>query len=365
MKIQRIKSIDIFRGLCMAWMILNHLISWWLNNKYSWLHGITVMILDPIGASGFLFISGVSIALSYKNRVTSVEYNHRWLRNSYLFRAFCIFLIAMIYNTTISLYLNSLLWIWTWFVLLTVAISMFISWPLLKTSKIFRILLGIFIIIANQYLFSVLLPYRGENNVFGVFFHILYHRMGQDPILSFFPFFLFGTVIGDILFESYNNLNENSKKKYLKINLIIPSLAIGSLLIISGILFIFPNFLERTSFSWIIYSLGIELLIFSLLLIFEEFIINDIKKSFKFLFYYSYYSLTVYLGHNLLYFLFFESLNIYDIWIFILATFIILGLLLRFIYKKWGAKASIKIQIGKLSSILTMKIEAHKRNQDK
>ncbi len=75
----------------MAWMILNHLISWWLNNKYSWLHGITVMILDPIGASGFLFISGVSIALSYKNRVTSVEYNHRWLRNYIFFVPFVFF----------------------------------------------------------------------------------------------------------------------------------------------------------------------------------------------------------------------------------------------------------------------------------
>lgn len=364
MKIQRIKSIDIFRGMCMAWMILNHLINWWLKSKFSWLHGITVMILDPIGASGFLFISGVSIALSYKNRVMSVEYNHRRLRNSYLFRASFIFVIAMIYNITITLTLNNILWLWTWFVLLTVAVSMFISWPLLKTSKIFRVLLGIIIMIANQFLFSVLLPYRGKNNALGVFFHILYHRMYQDPILTFFPFFLFGTVIGDILFDSYNNPDENSKKKYLKINLIIPALAIGSLLVIFGILFKFPTFLERASFSWIIYSLGIELLIFSLLLIFEEFIIIGTKKSYKFLFYYSYYSLTVYLGHNLLYFLFFKSLNIYNIWIFIFAIFLILGLLLRVIYKKWRSKASLKMQVGVLSSILTMKIEMFKWNRD-
>ena len=63
LKLQRIKSIDIFRGLCMAWMILNHLINWWLKSEFFWLHGVAVMILDPIGASGFLFISGVKLRI--------------------------------------------------------------------------------------------------------------------------------------------------------------------------------------------------------------------------------------------------------------------------------------------------------------
>ena len=57
MPTQRIKSIDIFRGLCMSWMILTHIIDWWLNNEYEWLHRATIMIVDPIGASGFLFMA--------------------------------------------------------------------------------------------------------------------------------------------------------------------------------------------------------------------------------------------------------------------------------------------------------------------
>ncbi|MHA1351055.1 MAG: heparan-alpha-glucosaminide N-acetyltransferase domain-containing protein [Promethearchaeota archaeon] len=67
-KMQRFKSIDIFRGMCMSWMFLTHLIDWWFSGG-DWLQTGTVGIIDPIWASGFLFISGVSVALSYRNRM--------------------------------------------------------------------------------------------------------------------------------------------------------------------------------------------------------------------------------------------------------------------------------------------------------
>ncbi len=54
-------------------------------------HQSTVMIFDSLGASGFLFISGVSIALSYRNKLNKVnstqEYSYRTVRNHYLMRA--------------------------------------------------------------------------------------------------------------------------------------------------------------------------------------------------------------------------------------------------------------------------------------
>ena len=57
MKVQRLKSIDVFRGLCMFWIVLTHLIDWWLKSEFVWLHRITVMLFDSFGASGLLFIS--------------------------------------------------------------------------------------------------------------------------------------------------------------------------------------------------------------------------------------------------------------------------------------------------------------------
>jgi len=302
----------------MSWMILAHLIDWWLKSEFSWLQSLTSKILDPIGASGFLFISGLSITLSYRNKTikTSItrDFNTRIVRNSYLLRAFFIFIIAMIYNIIISLSLKDLSWIWTWYVLLTAAISLFMTWPLLKTPRFFRILLGIIILILNEILLSILLPYDGDSNLFGLFFHILYHNIYQDPILTFFPFFLFGTVIGDTIFRTFFlNQSEEDKKRSFGYNFLIPSIICGVFLIALGMLLNFPTFLMRRSFSWAIYSIGIDVFLISIFLIFEVFEIIRPHKSYKFLFYYSYYSLTIYLAHNFLYFLFFQQLNVINI----------------------------------------------------
>lgn len=361
MKPQRLKSVDIFRGLCMAWMVLSHLIDWWIKSEYNWLHSLTIMIIDPIGASGFLFISGISIALSYRTRLNKVrvsgDYNYRMIRNSYLFRAFFIFLIALVYNIPVAIYFKDPSMIWTWFVLLTAAISLFLAWPLLKTSKLFRISIAIIIIILHFFIVSWLLPFQGDSNIFGLLFHMLYNIIHQDPILIFFPFFLIGTVIGDIIYEVINlnpdeNQNIHFKKKFL-----IPMLIIGFFLIISGIFLNNPQFLRRRSLPWIIYSIGIDIILLSILISIEKFNIIKTKKSYKFFFYYSYYSLTIYLAHNLLYFLFLHQLNLISIWLFAVASFFSIGFIFRIIYKRWEEKASIKVQIGKLSLDITTRIE--------
>ncbi len=369
MKNLRLKSIDIFRGLCMSWMVLNHVIDWWVKSEFMFLHSITVRILDPIGASGFLFISGISTMISHRRNLLkakiSEDYNSRMIKNAYSFRTLFIFIIAIFYNIPTAIALFNPSYIWTWFVLLTVAVSLFIAWPLLRTSKIFRVFIGIGIILLHEFLIIILSPFKGDMNILGVIYHFIYHDINQDPILVFFPFFLFGTVIGDLLYDSYIQKNHINNKKILKNNFIIPTIITGISLIIVGILLKFPNFTDRISLSWIIYSLGIDILLFSILLIFEEFIITDTKKSYKFLFYYSYYSLTIYLSHNILYFLFLKQLNLITIWFSAIGTFIFLGLLFRAIYKKWGAKASVKVQISRLSLGLTSRIEEMLKNREK
>ena len=166
---KRLKSIDIFRGICMGWMFLGHLLDWWLKAEYFSLKNFTHSILDPIGASGFLFISGVSIAISYR--------------------------------------------IWTWFVLMTAAFSLLITWPLFKLSKKTRIFICFSIWIINQFIYNFLSPHQGLTTLQGVFYHILYNDLSQDTLLNFFPFFLFGTVVGDVLYEINFNKKTTTKKK--------------------------------------------------------------------------------------------------------------------------------------------------------
>jgi len=345
----------------MAWMILGHLTGWWLRGEDFWLAIFINIILDPIGASGFLFIAGVSIMLSYRKRLlkskNSEEYTYRMIRNEYLFRAFFILIIALIYNTCVAIAINDFTWIWTWFILMTIAISLFMAWPLLKTSKFLRLALGIIIWIGDKLVFDILILYEGQPNFFGVLFHFLYSEYTLEPILTFFPFLLFGTVIGDVIYDIFDMNNLEDRKKTFKNNFLIPSIIIGGFSILLNVIFLFPEFLVRRTIPWLVYTLGIDLILISVLLTFEIFNFIKTEKSYRLLFYYSYYSLTVYLGHNILYFLFLDMLNAFNIWFFVVGAFFTIGLILRSVYKKWSEKASIKLQLGKLSFSLARNIE--------
>ncbi len=358
---QRFKSIDIFRGLCMSWMFLGHLIGWWIKPEFFWLESLTFSIFDPMGASGFLFISGVSMALSYRNRMYRVEVvkdiSYSRVKLSYYLRASFLLIIAIIYNLSIAVTISDLSWIWTWFVLMTAAFSLLIIWPLFKVSKKTRIVIGFSIWFGGQFIYYILVPFQYQENLQGILYHILFNDFSQDPLLLFFPFFLFGTVVGDVINEINNNKIIEIRRKAIKEKLLIPMVVISLLLISIGVLFSFPNFLIRSSFSWLIYTLGINLMILLILIILEEYNVFKTKKNYRVFFYFSYYSFTVYLGHNFLYFIFYESLNLIQIWIATLLTFVIFNLILRLIYKKWGWKASLKAALGKLSFKSAGKIE--------
>ncbi|GAG95893.1 unnamed protein product, partial [marine sediment metagenome] len=255
-------------------------------------------------------------------------------------------------------------WIWAWNVLQTIAVSLLLTWPLLKTSKTIRIVLGIVILVADQCILILLTPYMGQPNMYGVFYHILFNPLDQYIILSFFSVFLIGTVVGDVFFEINNIKNQEERKRAIKYDFIKFSLLIGIILMIFGAIFSFPDFLYHGTFSSMVYSIGTVLVLLSILLYIEEFEVVKTKKSYRFFYYFSFYSFTIYLAHNPLYIIFFRQLNAFTIWIAIVGTTIFITLLLKGVHKKWGRKASLKTQLAILSLIILNKIEQKERKNN-
>jgi len=362
---KRIKSIDTIRGFSI-FLMLFHLVEWWIRTEDIWVFIIVVGIVGELAASGLLFISGVSAIILFRSRFAKAESSHDYsikqVKNEYLFRGLIILVIALIFNIIIAIGEINPLNIWIWFIPLTLAISLLLAFPLLKTSKAFRILLAVILWMIHYYLLSFLLPYQGQTNFFGVLFHILYNSIDLHPLLYYFSFFLIGTVIGDVIYESYLNDGQKERRLIMKKKLLLPSLIIGPILILVGVFFQFPRFLEHISFSSTVYTLGFFLTLMSTLLVYEEFEVIKIKKSYRFFFFYSYYSLTVFFSHYLLYFIFLGQLNPLNIWIAVVGTFILFTLLIRVIYKKYGVKASLKVHIGRISREVARRLEAKKRN---
>ena len=374
---KRIKSIDIIRGFAIVCMFLYHIQIWWIKDSDLWITDILYSSYAILGTTGFLFISGVSTMISYRNRLARINetYTRKTMKNEYFLRALFILITALLFNIFVSFTFGEPTDIWKWFILLTIAFSLFMSWPFLKISKTLRITFSVAIWIFDQFLVVFLVNFQDEFNFFGVLYYILYNSLDQDPILTFLPFFLIGTVIGDLIYEVIEIKESKAIKRHIKKKILTPCLLIGTILVISGIIIQVPNelnkgsfewmdklpdFLNRGTLPWMIFALGFEILLISILFSIEEFEMIKNEKSYRFLFYFSYYSFTTYLIHNLLYFLFLDLLNIYNVFIITFITLILFGLLLKLLYKKLGGIVSLKVQIGRLSAGLAKKIDEKK-----
>ncbi|MFX1480376.1 MAG: heparan-alpha-glucosaminide N-acetyltransferase domain-containing protein [Promethearchaeota archaeon] len=364
---KRIKSIDIFRGLGMVYIMVGHMIDWWSRPVDDWLFFVYVSLFSALGAAGFVFISGVSTIISYRKKVDKAKntegYNLKMVKREYLFRSVMILGVALAYNLIVVIEFSDPLIIWKWFIILTVAICLLFAWPFLKTSKLVRIIIGIMIWIINQIILAFLLPHEGELNFSGVLFYLFYNSLDQNPILSFITFFLIGTVVGDVLYEFSLIESIIEKRIAFRKKILIPFFSSGIVLIAIGIPILYPNlFTEKiltinTNLWWLIYSLGLDIIIILIFFIIEEYKIIKTKHSYKFLFYFSYYSLTLFLLQNLNFILFYDLLNRYNIWFFIVATVITYGLLLKFLYRKLERKISLKVQIGRIAILIARKLE--------
>ena len=361
---QRIKSLDTFRGFIMLAMVWVHLCEWWLRGEDIWFSNAIVPILKLIFGPGFLLIAGISITLSYRKSLIKItridDFNYNILKKEYFFRATFILIVALGYNSFVALQFMNPLDLWKWFMLLTMSISLFLAWPLLKAPKYVRLVLAVIIWILNYFIFLYLLPFQEQINVNGILYYFLYNSIDVIPFPHYISFLLIGTIVGEVIFDIYQIDNQKERKLLLKKRIIFPSLMLGVFFITLSVILDFQLSLERTSFIWIIFAMGINLILLSAFLGFEDFKLRVNKRRIKFLFYYSYYSLTIYLVHNISFFFFHKQLNLFQFWIFVTLYSFLFGFVLRLVHNKYGPKFSIKIQIGRLSSELAKRLEKMK-----
>jgi hypothetical protein len=356
----RFKGIDIFRGICIFYMTFGHMLNWWLTKTDFWLYDFLWNVGAPIGGAGFLFVSGLSASLSYRKQLAktldSDEFSIKRARNEYLIRALEIFVISTLWNTFGYLYLG-LPGIWLWFVLQTISISLLMAWPLLKTTRLFRLFICFCFWIGNELILTLLAPHSGEVSGLGILYFILYNSPEQNVILGYFPFLLLGTILGDILFEASIIKDPTEQSFFLKSKFINTNIISGLGAIMLGFFLNYPAFMNKQTFSSHMFIVGIELLIISLLIYIKDLKNYKFKKSFSFFEFYSYYSFTIFLLHHLLFFLFQPQFNALEIWLYIVPIMSLWTLLFRFIYTKIGKFASVKFIFNKIAVYLAEKVD--------
>ena len=359
----RYKVVDTGRGIAIFGMVVAHMLNWWLTEQDFWFYTFFGIWVASAGAVGFLFISGASATLSLKRRTMELKKGDKFffhlIRRVYFLRALLLLGVALIYNTIIAIMVGDFIWIWAWNILQAIAISLFLTWPFIKTSKIFRIIVGIIVLVVNELILAFLLPYQGQVNFYGILFYILYNPIEYYILLPYFSMFLLGTVLGDILHDLGQIEDPQERKGAFRSHLII-TLILGPTLMIAGI-FIIPDFERHASIASVTYGLGLLLVFYTVLMYYDIFEPIKLKKEHRFLYFYNYYSFTIYLGHNVIFFLFYRQFTVITIWIPMIITMIIISLIVIFLYKKLGAKASLKAGLSVVSFFLATNKEQRRR----
>lgn len=366
---KRLRSIDTFRGICILWMIIGHSMGWWIISQdyYTELFFYINVLVDAMGAAGFLFISGMSLTLSYHEKLEKVkiidDYTYERFRCEYLLKAVLLLFIGIGYNLIVVFRDMNIQNLWSWFIFQTIPFCMILFWSLFKINIILKAGIAIGILIFNEIIYVLLVPFRGNfESIFGIIYYFMFNQVELSPFFRYFPFFIIGSLIGDLLYSKISQEKEFAKKDIM-ISFNLSLMIIGISLIFASLYIIPFEILERFNISWPIYAIGVHLLSFSILLSIESSIPIKLKKKYRFFFYFSYYSFTIFLLHYPIYFIFTDKLSAVQFFPIILITIIIIRFFLVLMYEKFESKFSLKYQLGRLSINLVHYFE--KRNSKK
>ncbi|MCK4384089.1 MAG: hypothetical protein KAW66_12390 [Candidatus Lokiarchaeota archaeon] len=111
--------------IAMIWL---HLSEWWLSGDSQWFANSTLQVAQYIFWVSFQFISGMSAFIFYKtrklNQQTSKSNNEKSVKREFILRATLLLIVSLIYNSGIAIAILNPLYIWSLFMLLSIAISL-------------------------------------------------------------------------------------------------------------------------------------------------------------------------------------------------------------------------------------------------
>ena len=360
-KTERIRTFDILRGTSILLMLIAHIGNYWLTPDSRWLVGFFFLIFNVQGTNGFTFVAGVGFGYSWWRSLSqSSEFNEisRKLhqrknpQRKYpqitrtVIHTLVLFGISIGFNLISAIVRKSNVWfeyVWYWNILQTIAVCRVLGMILLRIKIKFRLVFLGIIILCGYFLTRWIVPdLIFDPNVIGsdlraFLFYLLYNPLHADGLLFFLPFFILGTVAGELFWKNSAEFSSNTQISPKGLKILRIGIIVGAFSMIAGIslgwnpvpydygwnllqqLNTHPNiqwggiplFLVANSVPWTLYCLGFEVLF--MIFIFKR--VDIRKKQNKktqgpktpprlfMVELFGRFSLSIYLGHYLLLFL--------------------------------------------------------------
>ena len=255
----RLKSIDVLRGLCVLLMTVGHMYYFW-TEKFEGMIGATTQFIIIIAAPIFPLVSGCSYYLSINKRIKNETpklkiFTYILKRSVFIFIISTLFLF--IFGFIFGLPFTSIIY-WSIFQVIAISMLVFFIIPFLKRNLRMMLYMGIFLLIFL--IGHIIIHFKIES------LYILISG-GNFPFFPWGNFFLFGIFIGDFILE----LSEEQVNRFLFI-----FLSTGIILIIFFIGGVYS--ISYLFISIFFKNLGIFFIIFPIL-----YYILDVKEKDTFL----------------------------------------------------------------------------------
>ena len=395
---KRVITIDFLRGISIFLMLMAHLETYWLEPESFWVIGIKFLIAQIMGTSNFTFVAGIGFAFSFQNNLKKSTSRNLTIKKS-LSHTIILIIISFIFNgLQILIGGLGLSGFWAWNILQCIAFCRLFGILIILVSKYFRFLIAIIWIFLTGFIISWMLPIYEIDSFARIVFLIFFKPLHGDGILIFFPFFIFGTLIGEFIqnFTIKDNISTITKES-TKNNLkgLEKWFLIGLGMFIFGFIIglkpagaerdyyglikwinthpnidisTLPFFIMPNSYAWVFFFAGWQIM-FAIV----SFFIIDLKGHFpkpsNLFNIFGKYSLSIYFGHYLLLYLPFFinsnfSLNYIYIWFYFFGFEVIIWWIFYILDKKQYNNISLEYAILIFSRKLNSYLNLNNKSKD-
>ncbi len=220
---RRIESLDMARGLSMIFIIVLHYAIPWFHENSFFIAGIGQLLLEFFGPSMFIILSTLAVVFNIKRKEQS--WSEKKIRNNTFMRALMIIVIGFIYSM-FSLY------IWAWNILIFIGFSQIFSYYALKLEKVPRIIIGIIILLASEFVREFFWVTQNDNVLCYIMNFLLSSQSPDITILPWLAVCFIVPVFGEMLYDLWNKGTADSYRDLFK-----KFMMWGFILIILGVFF--------------------------------------------------------------------------------------------------------------------------------
>ena len=162
----KIKSIDINKGISVLFIIFLNSVNYWLivNEEFKYIIAYIAILSEIFGSMLFIFTYSFETIFTLQKMIGSPP--ERTYRNQIFKRGFLFIFLGLIYNLIINLFNEFTLGIWGWNIILFIGFAQIIVYFSFKLIRWARLVIGLSILIFTPLLREYLYFNRSSNIFF-------------------------------------------------------------------------------------------------------------------------------------------------------------------------------------------------------